>query len=303
MRAIDSKHYRENLLSGAISASLLAGDAIMQVYTSGFEVSYKEDRSLFTEADKRSQEILASRLERDIPLLSEEGRDIPFDSRKGWNLFWLVDPLDGTKEFVKRNGEFTVNVALMELNKPIAGIIYSPAKRQLFIAARWLGAFRINSDGINEISESIGTKENRVLNLALSQASRLPLHLSDEKYVGVRIIQSVSHVSQEDEDFVSRLRTRLNMVDITSAGSSMKFCLVAEGSADLYPRLGPTMEWDTAAGQCIAEAAGCQVIDPANGLPTAYNKPVLLNSSFLVFGERFKDNVQLKKTVLECANP
>jgi len=303
MRAIASKHYRENLLSGAISASMLAGDAIMQVYTSGFEVSYKEDRSLFTEADKRSQEILASRLEGDIPLLSEEGRDIPFDSRKDWNLFWLVDPLDGTKEFVKRSGEFTVNVALMELNKPIAGIIYSPAKRHLFIAARWLGAFRINSDGIHEISESIGTKENRVLNLALSQASRLPLHLSDEKYAGVRIIQSVSHVSQEDEGFVSRLRTRLNRVEITSAGSSMKFCLVAEGSADLYPRLGPTMEWDTAAGQCIAEAAGCQVIDPANGLPPVYNKPVLLNDSFLVFGERFKDNVQLKKTVLECANP
>ena len=301
MSGAESTHHLEALLDNALSASLLAGDAIMQVYGSAFEVGYKDDKSPLTGADKRSHDILVSRLGGKIPLLSEEGQESAFEERRNWHLYWLIDPLDGTKEFVKRNGEFTVNVALMERNRPIAGIIYSPAKRYLFMGARWLGAFRIDSDRIDEISKSIVTKAGSVLDFARSYGTQLPSHLSDKESQSVRIIQSASHISPEEADFVSRLRAQFDRIDTASAGSSLKFCLVAEGSADLYPRFGPTMEWDTAAGQCIAEAAGCQVINLADGLPPAYNKPVLLNNSFLVLGTRVKDNAHLKKTVLECA--
>ena len=298
---IQSTHHLEELLGNALLASLIAGDAVRQVYNSGFKVSYKNDKTPLTEADQRSHEILAGRLGKDIPLLSEEGRDAAFEERRNWELYWLIDPLDGTKEFVKRNGEFTVNVALMEGEKPVAGIVYLPAKKCLFFGARWLGAFRVDSADIDEIEASIQSKSYSVLDQALSRAVRLPLSLPEEKSLRIKIVQSITHVTPEEANFINKLKTRFDRIDTSSAGSSLKLCVVAEGSADLYPRFGPTMEWDTAAGQCVAEAAGCEVIDLAQGKPLAYNKPVLRNSSFLVIGSRIKSNPQLKQAVLDCA--
>ena len=192
-----------------------------------------------------------------IPILSEEGKEIPYKERKNWHRLWIVDPLDGTKEFIKRNGEFTVNIALIENGKPILGVIYVPVKDQLYTGAIGIGAQK---------------KEN-------GKVIQMPIEQEKRKY---RAVGSRSHMSVETEKFFDDLKTRHGEVEIVSMGSSLKICLVAEGTADVYPRFAPTMEWDTAAGHAIAGAAGKSLIDVKTNREMVYNREDLLNNWFVV---------------------
>ena len=260
----------DKLLEIAIRTSINAGKEILQVYSSEFSVEKKEDNSPLTFADKKSHEIIFISLsETQIPILSEEGKEIPFAERKKWNLLWIVDPLDGTKEFVKRNGEFTVNIALVENGKPVLGVIYSPVKKDLYFSSKNIGAYKFSDF----------TFKYANLDQLISKSEKLPIRTSREKFT---IVSSRSHMTDETINFITALKTEHGEVEIISAGSSLKICLVAEGAADVYPRFGPTMEWDTAAGQAIAECAGKKIIDIQKKLPMTYNKESLLNSSFIV---------------------
>ena len=254
-----------------------AGTAISEVYHTKFDVSYKEDRSPLTLADQRSHAIILGRLS-DLfpshPVLSEEGKDITYEERKAWEFFWLVDPLDGTKEFVKRNGEFTVNIALIHGNKPVVGMVYLPEKKTYYFAAESCGAFKLVS---NDIPLPVLSYDNLI-----KKAQKLSsCHRTAGNGMPVTIIGSRSHTSKEFEEFTKTMKQKYPDVTILSAGSSLKFCLVAEGAAHIYPRFGPTMEWDTAAGQCIVEESGGVVLDMARKRLT-YNKKSLLNSDFIV---------------------
>lgn len=267
----------QSLLINAVVAAKKAGDAIMEVYASDFSVELKEDKSPLTLADRRSHDIISRHLltsgSSPLPLLSEEGRDIPHQERKAWEYFWLVDPLDGTKEFVRRNGEFTVNIALMHRDRPVMGVIFIPVKDLLYFAAEGTGAFKIS--GTSWIKSGI----------TFSKLGKEALRLPIETITGqgaFKVIASRSHMSNETNSFLERLKKEHGEVEIVSAGSSLKFCIIAEGSADIYPRFGPTMEWDTAAGQEIVEQAGGVVIQHETGLPLRYNKGNLLNPWFIV---------------------
>ena len=286
----------QRILDVGLRASLIAGDAVMSVYSTDFEVNLKNDQSPITEADRQSHGILMAQLNKAIPVLSEEGSQIAYAERKDWKTYWLIDPLDGTKEFVKRNGEFTVNVAFIEHSGPIAGIVYIPAKETLYFGGRGFGSYRVSGAAVDKIKESA-----RALKSAMIHAVPLPCPQNPESLDRIKVIQSVSHVSEKEEDFIVRLEAKFGSIDTASAGSSLKFCLVAEGSADLYPRFGPTMEWGTAAGQCIAESSGCEVLDLENLSPVRYNKPVLRNSAFMVIGSRFRLESSWRKSALEYA--
>lgn len=267
----------ENYLTGSIAAALKAGDAILEVYNTEFTVEQKSDKSPLTLADKRAHDIISGQLSGyDLPLLSEEGKHIPYLERKKWDTFWLIDPLDGTKEFVKRNGEFTVNIALIQKDRPILGVIFIPVKHTLYFAATGVGSFKCDS-------KPLDTAQNLLLKNILSDASSLPIiSRKDTHASSYTIVGSRSHATPELEAFVDEKRKSFEHVDFISAGSSLKFCLVAEGKADIYPRLGPTMEWDTAAGQAIAENSGVQVVRHDIDAPLTYNKENLLNPYFIV---------------------
>jgi 3'(2'), 5'-bisphosphate nucleotidase len=263
----------------AVRAALAAGRRIMAVYDQPIEVDYKEDRSPLTAADRAAHTEIADHLRRqtpDIPILSEEGKEIDYEVRRNWERFWLVDPLDGTKEFIKRNGEFTVNIALIESNISVLGVIYVPCRNHLYFACPGAGANKIeNITAIQPVTD---------FDHLLSNANPLPLQA--KRSDRLRVVGSRSHASQEFEKYIKELKNKHKSIEITPAGSSLKFCLVAEGKADLYPRLSPTMEWDTAAGQAIAEQAGCTVVNLMNSKPIKYNKKDLRNSFFIVpFGD------------------
>ena len=273
----------EKLITTAIRACLEAGKAILDVYHSDFAVEHKEDKSPLTLADKRSHDIIVKHLsEFGIPLLSEEGRDIPFKERKSWHTLWIIDPLDGTKEFIKRNGEFTVNIALVQQGRPVIGVIFVPDRNTLYVAETNMGSYRLDDDKQLELlAQSLENKgANFSLDEILSYAVKLPLARSNTR--PFTIMGSRSHLSKEVEDFVAQKRQEYGEVTFISAGSSLKLCLVAEGEADIYPRLGPTMEWDIAAGQVVAEGAGATVLRHDNGTPLTYNKEDLLNPWFVV---------------------
>jgi 3'(2'), 5'-bisphosphate nucleotidase len=274
----------------ALLASREAGLAILDVYKQEFDVSYKEDRSPLTLADQRSHDIIVDHLtdpsKKSLPILSEEGKDIPFEQRRAWEYFWLIDPLDGTKEFIKRNGEFTVNIALIYQHRPVLGVIYAPVNNIFYFASEGLGAFRLKNDKAFKLIEGKASEIERdsVLKEILKQSDRLPyydtpLDAHDTKIV---IVGSRSHPSKDFEAFVKTMKNQHEKVDVISSGSSLKLCLVAEGRADIYPRLGPTMEWDTAAGQAIVEQANGSVLNYETGEPLQYNKKNLLNSWFIV---------------------
>lgn len=257
----------KELKNKIIQASVEAGREIMEVYNTEFAVEHKDDKSPLTEADKRSHEAIMKHLvETDYPVLSEEGRDIPYADRKAWKRFWLVDPLDGTKEFIKRNGEFTVNIALIEDGRPVAGVIYIPAKEELFV-----GVLGEGSQKYDQPLSSDWDPEKK--------GESIPTSLEDRPFA---IVGSRSHMSEETLEFMEKIKADKGQVDIVSAGSSLKFCLVAEGKADAYPRYAPTMEWDTGAGQAICEAAGFGVYRHDDGTPLRYNKENLLNPWFIV---------------------
>lgn len=242
----------------------------MEIYENeDFEVEAKDDDSPLTKADLASHKIIMEVLqETGIPVLSEEGRELPYEQRKHWSRLWIVDPIDGTKEFIKRNGEFTVNIALVEEQVPVLGVIYVPATRELYFADKETGSFKLK-----DISEFTFMDNIR------NKAEKLPLDLPKETYT---VVASKSHLSPETEEYIDGLKKEHGEVETISKGSSLKLCMVAEGRADCYPRFGPTMEWDTAAGQAICMYAGKTVVDHNTKKEMVYNREVLLNNYFIV---------------------
>ena len=258
-------------LKTAIEASLKAGEVIMQVYDTAFNVELKDDKSPLTEADKKANDIINSFLiPTEIPIISEENKQTDYEVRKTWETCWIVDPVDGTKEFIKRNGEFTVNIALVTNGKPVLGVIYVPAVKTLYYA---------------DVTKKVGFKveledHNTSIEYIFEHAEKLQPKGSDSN--PIQVVGSRSHMSQDTLDYVDTLKTDGKEVEIVSKGSSLKFCLVAEGNADVYPRFAPTMEWDTAAGQSICNAVGIDVISKDTNSTLLYNKENLLNPFFLV---------------------
>lgn len=265
------------LLSIAIKAAVLAGKDIMEVYSRDFNVELKDDKSPLTEADRKSHARISSVLaDSGLPLLSEEGKSIPYPERNRWKHFWLVDPLDGTKEFIKRNGEFTVNIALIREGVSVMGVIYAPVMRSLYFGCENIGSFRLEADA--DYLEHL-VHSHHISDRLLEIATRLPVKESERPYT---VVASRSHMSDETTAFIDNMRSKHGDLRLISKGSSLKLCLVAEGSADVYPRFAPTMEWDTAAGQAIALAAGYRVINARDNSPVIYNKEDLLNPWFIV---------------------
>jgi len=246
-------------LNAIVKLARDAGESIMSFYRQGETQTWtKKDDSPLTVADLASHEVIAAGLALltpDIPVLSEESTAISWQERQQWSTYWLVDPLDGTKEFIKQNGEFTVNIALIENHQPTLAVVYAPALDKMYYASTTLGCF---------VSENGQTPQTLKLNSDVQQP--------------VKVVGSRSHPSPEMAEFVAQF----DDAEIVPTGSSLKFCLVAQGLATVYPRLGPTMEWDTGAGQCIAQCAGATV-SLFNGDALDYNnKESLLNPLFIV---------------------
>lgn len=263
----------ESLIHTAIYAAYEAGQAILDIYSQDFTVEYKHDKSPITLADKRANQIICEYLKNsEIPILSEEGSEIPFEVRKKWKSFWLVDPLDGTKEFINRNGDFTVNIALISIDTPVAGVIYAPVPDQVYFGLPNHGSFRIQGEKLKKCNAQ-NLKE------LITHCSPLPLVKNLDKFI---IIASRSHQNAETSEYIEKIKSYRSNVSYLSKGSSLKFCAIAEGSADLYPRMGPTMEWDTAAGHAIAKHSGCTVLNASTHTPLVYNKESLLNPFFVV---------------------
>ena len=262
----------EKLLKAVIDISRKAGEEILKVYNGDISVEYKDDKSPLTEADKRSHSVIEKSLKEvsNFPILSEEGKNISYNERKNWEYFWLVDPLDGTKEFIKRNGEFTVNIALVHRNRPVFGVVYAPALDTLYYGGEGIGSFKVE------------------------RGSEKKLPLKEDKDSKITVVASKSHLNEETKEFINMLKEKFNKVETVSVGSSLKFCLVAEGIADIYPRIAPTMEWDTAAAHAVLNGTGGKVVRYENidtleelkELPELiYNKENLLNPYFVAFRE------------------
>ncbi|MGJ9385964.1 3'(2'),5'-bisphosphate nucleotidase CysQ [Salipaludibacillus sp. CF4.18] len=268
-------------LTDIITCAIKAGDEILDVYHSAdFGVESKVDDSPLTQADKRANDVITDVLQKkysEIPILSEEGIHLSFAERKNWEYFWLVDPLDGTKEFIKKNDEFTVNIALIHNGQPIIGVIYAPVLDILYVAKTGLGSFKLR-----DASKQSIFSETDLLKLA----SKLPIPKQDNGNT-VSAIASRSHLSAETEEYLNKVKEKYGEISITSAGSSLKLCLVAEGKAEVYPRFAPTMEWDTGAGQAVVEQANGSVINVETNEPLVYNRENLLNPWFIVKKEGF----------------
>ena len=249
------------LIEQVLSISRLAGREILKIYDSNFEVETKADDSPLTAADKAAHQLIVQRLGEltpNIPIWSEESAEIPYPERAGWQNFWLVDPLDGTKEFIKRNGEFTVNIALIKKHEPILGVVHVPVQERDYYGYQGGGAFLVDA-----------TAEPR--SISVSHETQHP----------VRVVGSRSHLGSSLEEYLKNLGAHV----MVPMGSSLKLCLVASGEADIYPRLGPTSEWDTAAAQAVVEYAGGQVVN-LQGQRLLYNtKADVLNPHFLVYGD------------------
>ena len=236
---------------------LNAGKAVMEIYNKDFTVEYKDDKSPLTEADKKSNEIICSSLEKlypEIPIMSEENQQIEYETRKNWEYYWCIDPIDGTKEFIKKNDEFTINIALIHKNYPVLGVVYAPAIDKMYWAKKDEGAF-LNGE-------------------------KLPLKVNTSPNEKLYVVASKSHLSPETQEFIDNLDVK--EIEQVSKGSSLKLCMVAEGTADIYPRLAPTMEWDTAAADAVVREAGKITHQFNSDTPVVYNKEDLLNPWFVV---------------------
>ena len=261
------------MMEQAIKGAYQGGLEILSVYGTEFTVDVKEDKSPLTEADRRAHNKIMEFLDgTGIPVLSEEGKELSYTDRKDWNEFWLVDPLDGTKEFVKRNGEFTVNIALIRNGVPVSGVIYVPVKDEMYVGIEGKGAFKIDN-----YSKVYTLHAN--LDELLSKADKLPKERNSSTF---KMVGSRSHMSEETLAYFEKMKQLHGDVEMVSMGSSLKLCLVAEGVADVYPRFAPTMEWDTGAGDAIARTAGCVVTEKDEVTPLRYNKENLLNPWFIV---------------------
>lgn len=237
--------------------ALDAGTAIMEIYQKDFSVEYKDDKSPLTEADLKANEVICRALGTlypAIPIMSEENKEVGYEDRKDWEYYWCIDPIDGTKEFIKKNDEFTVNIALIHNNTPVIGVVYAPAIEEMYSAKKGEGAYK--------------------------NGQKLPLQVNDRPAELLRVVASKSHLSEETQTFIDNLETQ--HIEQVSKGSSLKLCMVAEGSADIYPRLAPTMEWDTAAADAIVRESGKMTYQFDEGTPVQYNKENLLNPWFIV---------------------
>lgn len=266
----------ENLLKIAIIAALETGREIMHIYLDpkqDFGIENKSDNSPLTRADKAAHKCILRHLDKtDIPILSEEGKLPPYGERKAWHRVWVVDPLDGTKEFIKKNGEFTVNIGLVEDGSPVAGVVYVPVTGVIYFGIVGFGAWKGKA--------SVSSQSNGPIDGTLLEHTMID---GGKRVEGAFIIAtSRSHLSLETEDYIKQMRKEHKLVQVISSGSSVKMCLVAENIADVYPRFAPTMEWDTAAGDAIVRAAGKAVVDARTGQPLTYNKPDLHNPWFIV---------------------
>ena len=239
------------------SVALEAGDAIMEIYNKDFSIEYKDDKSPLTQADLKSNEIICNKLQKlypNIPIMSEENKQTEYEIRKNWEYYWCIDPIDGTKEFIKKNDEFTVNIALIHNNTPVLGVVYAPAIHEMYSAKKGEGSF---------------------LN-----GQKLPLKTNENTTQKLYVVASKSHLSQETQEFIDALDTK--EIEQLSRGSSLKLCMVASGDADIYPRLAPTMEWDTAAADAIVRETGKMTYQFQKYKPMVYNKENLLNPWFIV---------------------
>jgi len=257
-----------NLLDLAKEAAVCAGKEILKVYQDDdFGIEHKEDHSPLTKADKAAHNIIVRKLESSkLPILSEEGVEIAYGDRIKWDYFWMVDPLDGTKEFVKRNGEFTVNIALIKDGEPVMGVVYTPVKSELFFALKGTGAYK----SVNDCIQPLETSKNDSLK-------------------GLRVVASRSHLNEETKRFMDRLIEP----EIVSMGSSLKFMALAEAQAEVYPRYAPTMEWDSAAAHAICKEVGLEVLDVKTKKTLEYNKENLLNPYFIVASPRVLKQLDL----------
>ena len=269
-----------NLLLIAIKASIKAGIAIIDIYENhDFHVDFKSDNSPLTIADKKGHNIIFDMLSGlELPILSEEGIIHDYNTRKHWGKYWCIDPLDGTKEFIKRNGEFTVNIALIDKNTPVAGVIYVPVTKELYFSSTEIGAFKI--DDVSKIDFN-----NLDLDPLIKSSQKLPIIRKRDVFT---IVASRSHLNEETKTFINKMTERFGKVETISIGSSLKLCMVAEGLADIYPRFAPTMEWDTAAGTAIVLNAGFELTKDDGITPLDYNKKNLLNPNFIVKPRRFE---------------
>lgn len=260
---MESYRITQDLLDAVVTIATDAGKKIMQIYQRDFDVETKSDGSPLTEADAAADAHIKARLKSitpQVPILSEESASAEYAMRQHWSHFWLVDPLDGTKEFVNRNGQFTVNIALIDAGRPVLGVVYVPATDIVYYAAKGLGAFKREAKGAPQA-----------------------LRVSQYKGGAARVVVSRSHRGEAVDQFLARLKEREGEYQTLDMGSSLKICLVAEGQADIYPRLGPTSEWDIGAGQCVVEVAGGKLLD-LQGQPFRFNKTSLLNPWFVVLG-------------------
>lgn len=257
------------LIDKAINASLLAGKKIMEVYASiDFMADIKEDQTPVTLGDRQAHKEIIKNLEcTGLPVLSEEGIHLSYSERKNWDMFWLIDPLDGTKEFIKRNDEFTVNIALIQNGRPIAGVIYAPVTGELYAGIPETGAFKLKNPD-----------ENCTFHSMQLSGKKLPVKTEQTEFV---IIVSRSHMNAKTEDYIENLRKEHKFIRIISKGSSLKMCMVAEGSANIYPKLGTTMEWDTAAAHAILKASGKNIFLTDLKTEIRYNKENLQNPHFI----------------------
>ena len=255
-------------IATAIKAAVEGGAAIMEIYSrEDLGVEYKDDKSPLTLADKKCNDVINSYLiKTEFPIISEENKQLDFEERKDWDTCWIVDPLDGTKEFVKRNGEFTVNIALVQEGRPLLGVIYVPDTKELFVA---------DVKGKKAAKFTLLKHEVDTNTLDMDAFLIAPNNSNEEL---IRVVGSRSHMNEATENFVGSLTGLYEKVYIVSKGSSLKFCLVAEGKADVYPRFAPTMEWDTAAGQAICEAVGLQVISKETDKPLLYNTNSIISA-------------------------
>lgn len=258
------------LLLTAIKGAIAAGAEIMNIYSDGFDVVLKSDLSPLTKADERANTTIDFYLKQTgFPMVSEENKQVPYHIRKDWDIYWMVDPLDGTKEFVKRNGEFTVNIALIKNHKPVLGVIYVPASKTLYYA--------IVSE--HKAFKNVLTTHEFTDDIFQNRMEIAPKKNNDNT---INIVGSRSHKSKETDIFIKHLEAEGNIISLVTKGSSLKFCLVAEGEAQIYPRFAPTMEWDTAAGHAICNAVGLKVMQVDTNEELHYTKAHLLNPYFIV---------------------
>jgi 3'(2'), 5'-bisphosphate nucleotidase len=294
-----------NMIDTAVQAAVEAGGAILEIYALDFDVEYKADDSPLTAADKAAHEIIVEALESTpYPVLSEESTAVAYEERRAWSTYWLVDPLDGTKEFIKKNGEFTVNIALVEDGVPVLGVVYVPVEHTLYLGVG-PGTWDV-PPGAWKALECAEKSVDEIL------ASLTACRISGTPSGALRVVASKSHCNDQTRDFIAELEKKYGEAERVSSGSSLKLCLVAEGAADIYPRIAPTMEWDTAAAHAVVKAAGGEVFEYDENLPVAaytmdraghgphgmasanamlktphsvhYNKENLLNPYFVVSG-------------------